>query len=297
MGDAPGQRLFRAVVDSVEDLSPSLRRVVFTGDDLASFASTGSPDEYLRVFFPAPGSAEPVLPVVVDGALDYGSIDPGTLRTYTVRRHDPGAGRVTIDFVLHDDGVATVWAKAARPGDAVGLNCPTGMYDAPADLAWQVLVADSAALPALTRILEQTRATVRNRVVVEVPGDEHRIPLPDHPRTDVTWVHGGNGHGPSRLEDVVRSLTRPPGDRGYVWVAGEARALRGVRRYLRHELGLPASAYNAVGYWIERAEEWNERYAALDDAARESLESLWEEDRPEEEIEDEYDRRLSSLGL
>jgi NADPH-dependent ferric siderophore reductase len=249
------------------------------------------------VVVPAPGETEPVLPTVTNGVLDYGSIDMDRLRTYTVRRHDPDAREVTIDFVLHDHGVVTTWARAASPGDVVGLNLPTGMYDAPADLAWQVLVADCAALPALARVLEQTPPAVQNRVVVEVPGDEHRIELPAHPRTEVTWVHGGNGDRPSRLEEVVRSLPRPDAPGGYVWVAGESRALRGVRRYLRRELGLPATRYKAVGYWIERAEEWNERYDALDDATRRSLEALWSEDRPEEDIEGEYDERLTALGL
>ena len=297
MGDAPGQRVFRAEVVRVEDLSASLRRIVFGGPGLAEFASSGSPDEYLRVVVPARGQTEPVLPTVVDGVLDYGSIDMDLLRTYTVRRHDRDAGEVTIDFVLHDHGVVTAWARAAGPGAVVGLNLPTGMYDAPADLAWQVLVADCAALPALARVLEQTPPDVRNRVVVEVPGDEHRIDLPAHPRTEVTWVLGGNGHRPSRLEDVVRALPHPDAPGGYVWVAGESRALRGVRRYLRRELGLSASRYKAVGYWIERAEEWNQRYDALDEDTRRSLEAMWSEDRPEEDIESDYDERLAALGL
>ena len=134
-------------------------------------------------------------------------------------------------------------------------------------------------------------------MVVEVPRDDHRIELPGHPRTEVTWIHGGNGGRPSRLEEVVRSLPRPDAPGGYVWVAGESRALRGVRRYRRRELGLPASCYQAVGYWIERAEEWNQRYDALDDATRHALEAMWSEDRPEEDIEGEYDDRLTALGL
>lgn len=301
MSDSPGQWVFRGVVTRVEDLSPSLRRIVFGGPEVAhsatGFVSSGSPDEYLRVIVPPPGEAEPALPEVTDGVLDYGSIDLDRLRTYTVRSHDAAAGEVTIDFVLHAHGVVTTWARSAVPGDVVGLNRPTGMYDAPDDLAWQVLVADCAALPALARIIEQTPASVRNRVVVEVPGEEHQVDLPAHPLTELTWIHGGNGHGPSRLEEVVRSLPRPDASGGYVWVAGETRVLRGVRRYLRRELGLPASRYRAVGYWTEDAEAWNERYDALDDTTRRSLEAMWTQDRHEEDIEAEYDDRLTALGL
>jgi NADPH-dependent ferric siderophore reductase len=287
-------RVFRAVVVRVEDVTPSLRRVVLGGPGLADFESTGVGDEYLRILFPAEGQTEPELPRIVDGNLDWGSIDLDRLRTYTVRHHDPTAGEVTIDFVVHEGGVASTWARTAQPGDVVVVNSPTGMYEPASDLDWQVLVADCSSLPALARLVEQARVRgVRTRAVVEVPGPGHEIDLPG---CEVTWVHGGNGHGPSRLPEVVRSLTRPSGA-GHVWVAGESKALRAVRRHLRHDLGLPASAYRSVGYWIEDAELWRSRYDALDDGTRGALEALWLSDRDEEDIEDEYDERLTALGL
>ncbi len=290
-------RVYRAEVVRIVDLTPSLRRIVFGGTDLKDFETTGVGDEYLRVLMPAAGETEPVLPEITDGVFDYGAVDLGLLRTYTVRDFDRETGEVSIDFVLHAQGVATTWARAATPGDVVGMNTPTAMYDPPDDLTWQVLVADCAGLPALCRILENTPDEVSNRVVVEVPDEHHHTGLPAHPRVEVTWVHGGNGHRPSHLDEVVRALARPDDPGGYVWVAGESKALRGVRRYLRRELGLPASAYKAVGYWIEHAEEWQTRYDALDDSTRSTLEALWQQDRAEEEIEEEYDERLAALGL
>lgn len=42
----------------------------------------------------------------------------------------------------------------------------------------------------------------------------------------------------------------------------------GLRRYLRHGLGLPTSAYDVMGYWRFDAEAWQQRYdAAPIDAA------------------------------
>lgn len=289
-------RVHRAVVVRVEELAPWLRRVVLGGDGLRDFQSTGVGDEYLRVMFPPEGGTEPALPTVVDGVFDFGQVDLDLLRTYTVRDHDPATGEVTIDFVVHEGGVASSWARAAEPGDVVGVNSPTAMYDAPDGLQWQVLAADAAALPALCRVVETTPDHVRTRVVLELPDDSAEVPLPDHPGLEVVRIVAGNGHGPSRLPEVVQSLTRPDGV-GYVWVAGETRALRGVRKHLRHGLGLPASAYKSVGYWIEGAEHWREDYDALDASTRAALEALWESGRPEEEIEDEYDERLTALGL
>lgn len=291
-------RVFTGRVVRTAELTPAMRRIVLGGEGLAGYASTGVGDEYVRLIFPTGGSAEPVLPTVTGGALDYGSIDLATMRTYTVRAVDPAAGEVTVDFVIHDGGVAARWARDARPGDLVGINTPDGMYSPPPGLSWQILVTDCAGLPAAARLLETTAGAVRTRLVAEVPDPGHHLALDLPAGTEVTWVYGGNGHGPSRLEDVVRSLPRPEPGVGYLWVAGETRALRGVRRYLRRELGLPASAYKTVGYWTDGAERWRERYEALDPAVRSSLEALWTTtDAEPEDIEIQYDERLARLGL
>ena len=289
--------VYTAEVVATEDLSPTLRRVVLGGQGLAGYRTTGVGDEYIRLLFPAEGTTDPVLPTITDGNLDYGSIDLNLLRTYTVRRFDADRGQVTVDFVVHGHGVATTWARRAIPGDLVGLNSPTGLYDPPADLAWQVLVADLAGLPALARLLEQTPEGVRTRVVVEVPGPEDHIVLPQRANTTISWVHGGNGSASSRLEEIVRTLPRPDGT-GYVWVAGETAALRAVRRHLRRELKLPPDRFKVIGYWTDAAESWQERYDALDEATRAELEDMWDDDsRDEDEIQDEYDERLTALGL
>ena len=275
------------------ELTPTMRRVVL---DVSGYATTGIGDEYLRLIFPAAGATDPILPTVSDNCLDYQSIDLATMRTYTVRDFDPFHEQVTIDFVIHPGGVAAEWARRAVPGDRVGLNTPDGIYDPPADLEWQVLIADCAGLPAAARLQEMAPPTVRTRAVIEVPGPEHRIPLNVAPEIEVSWVYGGNGHEPSRVEQIVRSLHRPEGV-GYIWVAGETRELRGVRRYLRRELGLPASAYKTMGYWTDGAEIWRDRYAALDDTTKAELEAIWTTGEDEAEIEIKYDETLARLGL
>ena len=295
-GTALPMRVWTGTVVRTEELSPAMRRVVFGGDDLAGYATTGVGDEYLRLIFPRQRTGEPVLPTVTDNCLDYNSIDLATMRTYTVRDFDPATGEVTIDFVVHDGGVAAEWAKAARPGDRVGLNTPDGMYEPPAGMTWQHLVADCAALPAAARLLETAPEGVRTSAYLEVPDPSHRLDLHLPAGAEVTWVYGGNGHGPSRLEQVVRGLPRPEGI-GYVWVAGETKVLRGVRKFLRRELGLPSDAYKTVGYWTDGAEKWRARYEALDAETKADLEQIWAGGGDEGEIEMVYDERLTRLGL
>jgi NADPH-dependent ferric siderophore reductase len=290
-------RIHRAEVVTTCALGHDLRRIVLGGDGLAGFVSTGVGDEYVRLFLPRPGAREPALPVAEGAGWRFPEGTPESpTRTYTVRRVDPLDGEVTIDVVLHQRGVASTWARHAKAGDVVGLNSPTGMYQRPEAATWQMLVADSTGLPAACRLMAQAPPHVRTWVWLEVPTPDHRISLAPAPHVAVAWLYGGNGRGPSRLEEVVRSLDRPE-EPGYVWVAGETKVLRGVRRHLRHELGLPATAYKAVGYWVDHGEEWEARYRGLTDQVKAELDALWESDRDEEEIEDDVDARLEQLGL
>lgn len=284
-----------AEVVAASDLSAGMRRVVFGGAGLDGYRSTGVGDEYIRLLFPVDPAGRPDLPGVIDGNLDYGSIDTDRLRTYTVRDWDADACLLTVDFVVHEGGVAATWARQAAPGQVIGLNSPTALYSPPAGLDWQVLVADYAGLPAAVRLVETTPG-VRTRLVLEVPDASYELAVPSRPDLEVVWIHGGNGHAPSRLEEVVRSLPRPEGI-GYVWVAGESKVLRGVRKYLRQELRLPATSYKTVGYWIEDAERWRERYDALGDDIRAALDAIWEQEGSDEELEDRYEARLAELGL
>lgn len=103
------------------------------------------------------------------------------------------------------------------------------------------------------------------------------------------WAESLGAHRPGQ---------RVPQDPGYVWVAGEARATRAVRRYLRHELRLAPDAYKVVGYWTENAEQWMERYEALPEELRISLREMWsDETRDAEEVADEYEAILEASGL
>lgn len=291
--------IHRIVVERVQRLSPGMVRIVFGGEGLDGFVSTGVGDEYFRVFFPAEGQHEPNLPFPTeDGYWDFADgVEPAPMRTYTVRGWDAEAAELTIDFVVHDGGVAAAWALNARPGDVVGVNTPKGLYDPPAEIEWQLLIADATGLPAAARLAENAPAGVRTRVVLEVSSPEDELDIRPADGVELHWVHGGNGHAPTRIEEILRASELPSGP-GYVWVAGETKATRGVRKHLRHKLKLPASAYKVIGYWTENAEAWRERYDSLDEGTHARLMAMWDDDtRPTEDIEEAYEAELEKLGL
>lgn len=227
------------------------------------FPSTGVPDEYLRVLIP-PAGADLALPQIDEGwVISYpeGSVEPD-FRVYTISDHRVVDGQVEIDLdiALHDVGIGSDWARSCRPGDVVGLVEPHGLYAAPADVGWQLLVADITGLPALARILRglQEGQRVVAHVVLIDPGDQ--VALPSAADVDLTWqVVAKETDICEALADAVTSRELPDTDR-YVWLAGEARASRAVRRHLRRELGWPQADFYTCGYWQIEAEKWNARY-------------------------------------
>src|SRR5688572_9166190 len=94
-----------ATVTRTRDLTPTMRRITFTGPDLATFPALGD-DQYVRVLFPRPGQAVPVLP---EGASWYASLMKmdrdvrPVVRNYTLREVRPDHNEVDVDFVLHGD--------------------------------------------------------------------------------------------------------------------------------------------------------------------------------------------------
>jgi NADPH-dependent ferric siderophore reductase len=267
---------FAAEVLSAEPLTPSLLRLVLGGGDLAGYPPIGLPDESVALYLPCDG---------------------GTVaRNYTVRAVDPDAGRMTVDVVVHEGGIAATWAAAARPGDALRLSRPRAWYRPPAGTRWQVLAADLTGLPALARILEEGVAGVATHVVVEVLDEGDLAVLPEAPGVTVDAVVGaGNGVAPSVLADRVCARSGPGA--GYVWFAGEAGESRRVRKGVRSGWGWPADRLDAIGYWRGDAERWAERYRAVADRVGTVYQAALDEGRSQKEAAELLDIAYERAGL
>lgn len=113
-------------------------------------------------------------------------------RDGTVRAYEADAQELTIDFVVHEHGVAGVWARDAKPGDELGVLGPRGNVLFPENCARYMAAGDETALREL-----------------DIQVDESIF--------------------------------------GYA--AGDATALKSIRRYLRRELGLSKEQVDVDGYW------------------------------------------------
>ena len=249
--------LRQLVVARIVDVTPGLRRVTLAGDQLRSFASangvvqpdfqsTGFDDD-VRLVFPYPGADETVLPIQDDGHLDWPT-DPRPLsRVYTVRRWDPAAGEVDVDFVRHGTGIGTTWAYRAQPGDRMHVAGPAASQAMP-EADWILAVGDDTALPAISRLLAELPAHVRARVFVETSGAERIHSLSEREDVVVTWLVREPDESTSRLLGAVESLDWWDGT-PFAWIAGEASVVKSVRRHLVGERGMPIADVEFTGYW------------------------------------------------
>ena len=294
-------KLMTGTVLARRNVTPGMVRVTLGGEGLAGFKTTGVGDEYIRFFFPNPETGELVLPDVDEkGFWKWpDGKKPAHCECYTIRAVREGdTPEIDVDFVVHEHGHASEWAQAATPGQTVALREPYGIYEAPTNVDWQLFVCDATGLPALGRLLENLPAGTEARAIVEIPDASHEQAFETRADLKLVYLHGtGNGIAPSRLEAAVRGVAVPQGRIPYVWVAAESKAVRPLRKYLRHELGWHASAYSVTGYWTDKLAEWEHRWDTLDPAIKQQIDALWRSGRDGEEVADEVEATMEKFGL
>jgi NADPH-dependent ferric siderophore reductase len=240
-------------VRAVRDLTPHMRRITLAGPELAGFHSAAF-DDHVKLFFPLPGTetARPGMPRFDGKPRQPGDPLPGLSkgRDYTPRRHDPRAGELDIDFVIHGAGPGSTWAAGAAPGHWLVLAGPKGSRIVPDDFDNYLLIGDETALPAIGRRLEELPLRANAITLVEVADASEELPLASRAGVKRLWVHRGAapaGEG-SGLLRALRELPLPPGDT-YVWGGGESRVMRAVRKHLEDERGLSEDWVRTAGYW------------------------------------------------
>ena len=249
----------RATVRAVQHIAPHMLRVTFAGEDFRDFSSA-SFDDHVKVFFPAAGQADLVLPQMGDNGLVWpeGVARPSA-RDYTPRRFDQAAGELVIDFALHGEGPAAEWAAQAAVGQVLGIGGPRGSLVIPQDFAWYALFADETGLPAVGRFLAEAQPGTGVTVFAEVASAAEQIELPALAGAQIHWLHRGDALPGSVLVTAAQTLALE-GD-GYVWAAGESASMQTLRAALVAR-GLDKSRIRAAAYWKHDAVAY---HANLDD--------------------------------
>lgn len=241
----------------VEQLSPSLIRVILKIAGGERLIPSGHCDECVRLALRPDANTPVTLPVLMDdgkwGRPDGSQHCPN--RPYTIRRWDAQSCEMTIDIVVHEGGVAAGWALEAKIGDVVGICNPEGRLSIPKQSDWILMLTDITGLPAVGRVLEELPEGFQAIVHVEIPLDEDRQEIVSKANVSIHWhvCHGlkESRPGHTELPRIARSITHLPDGEGYIYIAGEARAVSDCRKYFRDELCFDKKRIDAIGYWIE----------------------------------------------
>ncbi|MCW2819069.1 MAG: NADPH-dependent ferric siderophore reductase, contains FAD-binding and domain [Marmoricola sp.] len=244
-----------AVVQRTSRPVPQLVRVVLGGGDLDSFEALPATDAYVNLALrPAGASYGEVFDPAAVKDVEPAETRP-VRRRYTVRRWDPTAHELTIDFVVHGDaGVAGPWAAQASPGDVLVFSGPSGGYrpDTGTDGAegaegadWHLMVGDESALPAIAASLEALPAGARAVVRLLCDGPDDELGLVTEADLDLVWCHRTTG------EDLLTAVagTAFPAGRVDAFVHGEAVEVRALRAHLLGERGLTRAQMSCSPYW------------------------------------------------
>lgn len=227
----PKRRLLSVL--TVEDLTPRMRRITFTGPDLRDFQSFGA-DDHVKILLPDPAN-------------------PGqaAMRDYTPRAFDPVAERLTIDFALHESGLATAWARDAKPGDPLVVAGPRGSAVVSDDFDHYLLIGDETALPAIGRWLEGLRPLVPVTTIIVVEDEAEVQAITTRARWTPIWRYrqGRAGQDADLLLAALEAWQAPTGD-GYAFVAAEATVARRLKAQLIDARHHPKAWLKAAGYWV-----------------------------------------------
>lgn len=234
-----------------ESISPGFLRLTLGGPELDGFLSAGF-DDHVKLILPQAGLEKPRLPVLVDGRPRIEGERP-TARDYTPLRYDAHDNTLLMDFALHGDGPAVAWARSAPIGQWLGLAGPRGSSLVPADLDWHWLFGDETAMPAIERRLAELPAGARAVVRVQLADRADRRAWRSAAELDLQWVDS--------LAEAVRPLGIPPGE-GYIWAAGEKRAMAELRLQLLAKPRADAERMHIAAYWKRGASGHHEELGA-----------------------------------
>ncbi len=237
----PGPRLLS--VKRAYHLSPHMRRVILTGDNLDDF-----PDHHesanFKLLLPKPGQS-----LNLDSLATNDKASRPIVRTYTLRQFNRAEREIAVDFLMHEPaGPASNWAANAQAGDTVGFAGPGKPKWVDADADWFLFAGDMSALPAIAANLEQLPNNAQGYAVLEVISDSDKLPLQKPANLVIIWVVNPSPQTPSyALFEAVKRLQWLTGN-GAAWVAGESGAIKQIRRYLRDK-GIDKRQLYASGYW------------------------------------------------
>lgn len=254
-----------------QQLSPSIVRLVFIGDELNSFP-VDQESGYVKLLFAAEGQQS------VDGQQldDKAYFKNLHKRTFTIRDFNPDTNNLHIDGICHsfghpDQGPANAWLESVEVGHQIWVSGPGDKKIIYPFADWFFLIGDMTALPAIAVNLAQLPTDARGYAVIEVIDQADITDLAKPDNVQLHWVVNPSPKTANTLlADAARALPWQKGTPA-VWAAGEFELMRAMRRYFKNDCSVPKENIYASSYWkIGVNDEGNKQAKKLDEMSEEA---------------------------
>ncbi|MFU9137408.1 siderophore-interacting protein [Erwinia tasmaniensis] len=226
-------------------------RIEFGGEALVGFNSAGF-DDHIKVFFPDPATGELQLPVITADGVEWKEGVRPAARDYTPMAFDSQAGRLTLDFYLHQSGLASDWAASAQPGDRLAIGGPRSSLVVPEDYHFQLYVCDETGLPAFRR-RQQTISGSSIKLFAFAEASTGNDYLGNPAGVDISWLESGK-MTLAAAEMLIARLDQIalPADDYFIWLTGEGEAVKRLSDYFLQTRGCEAERVRAMAYWHQK---------------------------------------------
>lgn len=245
----------QASVVRTEQLSAHLVRVVLTGDKLKGFPE-GWESAHIKLIFKRPDQDTLTLPELGPKGPVWPEGQPRPdVRVFSVRSYDAATNELAIDFALHEQGVASAFARNAKPGDIVGVGGPAGYCPKLPEADCYLFAGDLSAVSGMGGLLATLPDHAKGHAIVLAHSEADAFDMPHPPGIELQWLYDHNDPAnSSQLVDAVKALDLPH-DGLQVWVAGENAMVVGIRDHLRQTRGLTPKEMYAVPFWKRGLDE------------------------------------------
>lgn len=234
-----------------EQLSVNLIRIVFSCDRHIEFDPLWI-GPHSKLLFPLDNNKIIFPQTNEDNKIIWQEGTRERVRTYSIRHYNQAENTITIDFVVHETGIATLWAQQAKVGDRIGLIAlgAKNRFDQNKQL---ILLGDIAAMPAICYTLENLPLGQKATAIIEIRDQQDKlIPLSLAKSAEVNWVVTPHGQ-PSQLIAQMSKLNLTVNPDNTIFLGGmESSIAQAMRHFIKQQFAtLPSDAINLISFWRE----------------------------------------------
>jgi NADPH-dependent ferric siderophore reductase len=226
-------------VHAIQDISPHMRRITLSGEDLNDFP-IHQESAHVKAIFPQSKGAIPKLGLYL-GAKKW-------MRSYTVRDFNEQTKKLTLDFAVNDhQGLATNWASEVQVGDYLGISGPGPTKHTNLNAPWHLLLADLTGLPALAAILEKLPRQAQGNAFIQIPNKADQQVIKSPKGIKINWLVNDDPLRNPLLEEIVK-LTWPAGSPA-IFIATQSAHMKTLKAHVKKQPNYKKSYTYASGYW------------------------------------------------